>query len=265
MSLVVRYYDVDGSLVTVDLADYGVVIQDTPEGRDGIDVDWATAHVPGYGPVELGVEGEMQVRRITVDGGLKADDHATIVSNIRELKWILEDRELQLILPDDPTHYFVARLESPRLPPIAPTHSQRMSLLHWTFLCTDPHAFSTSETTIDFNAFATAVPIGSGDVRPVITVVGLDAFDVIHRSSAGVEVGRIRIEGAGTGEVVIDCENQVITLDGEEAPDLLVDSTDFIVLTKHHAGGSGGPHQTLEISPAATASAAQAVYRAKET
>jgi phage-related protein len=141
--------------------------------------------------------------------------------------------------------------------------TQRMQGAAWTFLCADPYAYETTTTSIDINAGAAACAMGTGLVRPVITIVDPpDDLVVIYRNGAGTEISRLSLtHAAATGTLVIDCDLQSITLDGADANDWLDVDTggDFPVLDWRDVIASVNP--TLELSPAATAASALAVYR----
>jgi hypothetical protein len=241
----------------VDLSTLGLITADVPELRDGVERDYPLGKVPGRGAVHLSRRGQPRERRITVVGAIAAADHATVLTAMDSLKRRVGAREVQIVVADALTRYFTGRPESIRLPTIAPTLSQRMVHVRWTWVCTDPLAYDTTPQSVAFGA-ATQMPLGSAPSRPVLTLsVPAGDVAVIYRDSGGTERGRIELVDVSGAELVIDCDDQVITFDDESGAELL-SGGDFLELDPLD-GAEGGPYPTLEV--VGTVTAAVAVYR----
>lgn len=252
-----------------DLKTLGLRVNDLPEIRDGLVTDYATGRVPGrIGVVHLSEsnEGQARERRITIVGHIIAtagsSAHATVLTNLDSLKFRVERRDVQIRSTTPTDRYWTGRSESCITPTEPPMHIQRGVGVRWTFLCEDPLAYATSETTVDFNAAATQCALGTGPSYPTITIVGpVTNPIIIYNDSGGTEVERttLTVTVPAGQALIIDNWNQVITLDGADANDSLTGG-DFLVLDPRD-GSAGGPYPQLQISPAATATSAQAVYR----
>lgn len=246
----------------VDLEGLGVLLVEDAQGQhDGFDVDQPIAHVPGkYGGVFLGVIGQSRERRVTVVGGLRSDTHAEVLTALDDLRWRIEERNVQVAFTDRTSRYFNGRLESVKHPGVPPAHTQRMSHFSWTFLCADPRYFESTPTVVTFTSSAASTPLGNAKVWPVISIVGAVTDPiVIYRNSLGVEMWRMAFVGSvgGGQELLIDFASQSITLDGADAYNLL----DGLVsrlgpLDFRDATSLTGAQPTLEISPTPTSATA---------
>jgi phage-related protein len=265
MSLV---HTIDGT----DVSSFGLRIADAPGTRAGLIRDHALAYMPGRdGALYMGADaqGQARERRIVLASDLNvahsSTAHATLLTQLDELKWRIARRDVQIVFGDQDTRYYTGRIERPDANHLAPVHTQRIVLLPLTFLCGDPLAYAVTQTTVTFTSAAAQCPLWTGLVYPLINVVGPVGpdFDIIYRDSGGTEQGRTQITGSvPSGQTLaIDCANQIITLDGADANDMLVDSTssDFITLDPKHGTTVAGAFPTLEITK--TPNSAQAIYR----
>jgi predicted phage tail component-like protein len=242
-----------------DLANIGFKLRE-PTGLGGLAYDLPIAHVPGRDDSVTIGEPEPKARTLTVVGSISVAtmaDLATLYSRVDELRWRLERESVQLIFPDHTDRYYTATLLNPDEIRIPPAFNQRMRELRLQFLCPDPRAYATTETTVAFGATAVQMPLGNAKAYPVITLTSPpDTLDIIAKNAAGTEVARLGlVDLAGATTVTIDNRWQIITVDGAAAPAKLVGTTDFFALSPLWATSLSGPWGTLETSVAATASA----------
>lgn len=255
--------------VTVDgvnLASLGLLTANVPELRDGVDTDFPTGRVPGRaGVVHLSSRGQPRERRFTIEGTIRANSHALVLDALDDLKWRCARQEVEVVFGDATTRYFTGILESAKNPVITPLQSQTRIGFRWTFLCADPYAYSTTETTLNFLSGTTTVTgLGTAPSFPVITIDGdITTLTLLYQTSAGIERGRMELEaedGYGwDGELVIDCANQIITVDDEDASDLLAGG-DFFSFDPIDGTSSVGPR--IGWTRSGTATVMSAVYRA---
>lgn len=266
MSLV---HTIDGT----DVSSFNLRISDAPGSRAGLNRDHSLAYVPGRdGALYLGADaqGQARERRLILSGDLDipygtSSAHTALLAVLDELKWRIARRDVQIVFGDETARYFTARIERPDANHVHPLHSQRVLLIQLGFLCADPYAYAVTETTVTFTSSAAQCPLWTGLVYPLVNIVGPVGpdFDIIYRDSGGTERGRTQIVGSvPSGQTLaIDSYNQLITLDGADAADMLVDSTtsDFIVLDPTHGATVVGAFPTLETTK--TPNSAQAIYR----
>ena len=264
MSLV---HTIDGT----DVSGFNMRIADALGTRAGLNRDHALAYMAGRdGAIYTGAdaEGQSRERRIIVAGDLDIDygtaaAHTALLTAIDELKWRIARRDVQIVFGDQDTRYYLARIERPDAEHVFPTHSQRILIVRLGFVCADPRSFAVTQSTVTFTSSSAQCPLWTGVVRPLINVVGPVGpdFDIIYRDSGGTEQGRLSIVGSvPSGQTLaIDCDNQIITLDGADANEMLLGSSDYVKLDPNHGTTVSGPFPTLEISK--TPNSAQAIYR----
>lgn len=237
----------------IDMRTLGVRDSDIPELRDGLEVGYPTGSVPGRGAVHLSRRGLPRERRITIVGWIAQEDHAAALAALDSVKRRLARREVQIVVADQVARYIHGVPESIRFPTIAPYQIQHGTHIRWTFLCVDPLFYAVAADSVAFGA-ATQIPLGSAPSLPVLTLTNPSGdIAVIYRSSAGLELARIEFSDVSGSELVIDCDNQVITIDDENGAGLL-SGGDFFALDPLH-GSEGGPYPTLEVSGATSGTA----------
>lgn len=244
----------------IDLDAYGVRINDEAVGwKDGPQIAYPMQNVPGRGPVITGAP-EYGIRTITASGWQQAGSLAA-VRDLRDALWFaLADRPLELELAAHPGRVYQARFISGEAVPMEPVLVQTAHRIRLEFQATDPLAYETSDTVVNF-AGATATPLGTAPSRPVIQIAGAVSPTVIYRDASGTERGRMEFSGTipGNNRIIVDCQARTIKrLDGTNAAAMLAGG-DFITLDPKHGGGPAGPLPTLEIAP--EASIARATYR----
>jgi hypothetical protein len=247
-----------------DLATLGFTLRDVL-GLGGLVRDLPVAKIPGrIDSVALG-EPQSRPRTITLIGMLSVAtmaDLEDLYENCDELRWRLERDSVQLSFSDlevrygGETRYFNATLLNPEEIRIPPAFNQRMRELRLQFVCPDPVAYATTETTTAFSSTPVEIELGSAPSYPVITLTDppLD-IDLIVKDADGVEVARLSlVDLYEAGIVVVDMRWQSITIDGLSAPETLVGTTDFFALDPRWATSLAGPWATLQTSVACTAS-----------
>lgn len=233
----------------IDLSTLGLLTANIPELRDGVDTDFPTGRVPGRaGVVHLSRKGQPRERRITVEGTIISTTHALVLEALDDLKYRCSRRESEIIFGDQDARYFTGILESAKNPVVTPMQAQTKIGFRYTFLCADPYAYSTSTVTLNIGTSGQQKEItglGTAPSLPTFTVDGdLDTLNLIYLSSTGVEQGRMEFEaddGYGwNGELVVDCANQIITLDDADASDLLAGG-DFLAFDPIDGTSTIGP------------------------
>ena len=207
-----------------------------------------------------------QPRRIAVAGWIRAADRATLRLYADRFKGRLRGGDLRVVFPDEPGRFIVGFAEQVTLPPIAPVYAQTAVNANWSLVCPDPHFYDADLTTVALSATAAAVPLGSGPVRPIVTISG-PATDpvVIYRDSGGVERARMSFTGTSIGSgasIVLDCTRMtIISGAGVNMANALVGASRWIVLDPYHAAGPAGPWPTLAVTGLGTGGSAKVEYR----
>lgn len=246
----------------LDTTTIGFVTSDWPNIRSAMEFDYPVTRISGRdGAVHLSRIGQGQGRDRFIDwiGYGRAVDHATLLTNLAELKWRCMRREVEIGLSTDPGWAWTAVLVRGPIPPMAPAETQKFTHLTWTFQLLDAVAHATSNTVIDFTAGATACPTDNIPSFPFIEIVGpVTNPEIILTSGSGAEIVRLSlIVTVGAGETLeIDCNNIQLSIDGVVDNDIAI-TGDFPWLDPLHYSTSS-PSSTPP-SLAVTGSPASAI------
>lgn len=180
--------------------------------------------VPGGMPIRAGET--ISAGRITVDGTLRATDHATLLARLDALALLLQG-ENSIRFDDFGDREWVGYLEeSSRLAIHDPQWIQRTGALSLVWSLPDPRARARTETT---RTGSGALVLGSA---PSPLRIEVAAAAVTVRVRAGGASGTILTELVWTGSsgaLVIDGETQTVSLDGDNAIDGITAASVFPV------------------------------------
>jgi hypothetical protein len=215
-----------------DFEDLGLVIERAPDQKSGVRVGYKTAPLPGrHGDVHLTRDGQGRARAVTLTCVVTGSDLADLRSKLDEIKWRLEDRTVQLTLPDQTDRYWSARLENPQAIGFRPDVVANRHRFRIRFLMVDPFAYATSETTVSLSSVATSLPIGNAPSYPTLSVGSPSTgFTFEYRNSAAALQTTLTLSASTGTTVVVNNLDLIITSDGANFSTALSTGSDFICL-----------------------------------
>lgn len=239
-----------------DLVSLGFHVSEIRGARGGTRHTARTFELPGRAGKGL-ASGTPSIapRVVVVDGVLKADTVADVVTNLHRLKGLVARGLLELRFSDDDTRILRARIQDVGAPPIPMQLIQTTVRVSLVFECLDPYWYDVSDTVQAFGASATDMLLGEAVSRPVIKVTGVATNPVVtYRDSGGTLVESMTF-GAFTiaaGDfLTIDCDKLTITKSVSSVVTNAIDELtagDFITLDPID-GDPGTPvWPTLEVS-----------------
>jgi phage-related protein len=191
--------------------------------------------IPGVpGERALDVAPQEAPRRLTASGLVIGTSAATARTNLDVLIALLSEPSLSVIFADQSDRAVSCELESMVVAPPAAFVIARKIPVTVTLIARDPYAYDVAAQNIAAGTGGTACPLGTGPVRPVLTLTAAAAVNnpvITVRNSAGATIGTIglTVALALNDVVVIDCAKRTITLNGVSRLDLLT-SGDFVTL-----------------------------------
>lgn len=206
-----------------DLSTLGFILE-VPDHREGQQAEWSLQEVPGrFGSVVTGSSPRYPARTMNLTGTVIADDlsHATLRSNLDEIKWRLGRSERVFRFSDDETLDFNARCVLASFPHIPPGLIQTAVKMRVRLLMVDPRKFATSDTVVgSIGASPTDLPLGTAPSDASISVTGSGSFTLTYKHEDGTTLYTMTITGA-TAPVTIDMSAYTITDAGGNAAEYL--------------------------------------------
>lgn len=239
-------FTVDG----LDFETLGLVIERAPDQKSGVKVRHRTADLPGrHGGVHLTRDGQGQVRKIDLTCMVVGDNVSDLRSNLDQIKFLLEDREVQLTLPDQTDRYWVVRLENPQSIGFRPDITARMHRFRLRFLAADPFAYDTSERTVALSTSDTLIHIGNAPVYPTLSVGSPSTgFTVELKNSGGTLQTTLTLSASTGAVVVVNNLDLIITSDGANFSTALSTGSDFLCFAStYRADFSTGTQATASL------------------
>ena len=195
---------------------YGLTLSDAPGWSDAPPRQHPVGTLAVRGVRTTGASLDMP-RRLTLNGLIRGSSAADARSKLDRMKLALSAQPVKLSFSDHLDRYVNARLDSFAVPPEA-----MGSAIHKRLRCSialtahDPQFYEQTATSLPTGGL---MPLGTGIHRPVITLaaatVSSPPFFVDLKDGVGTVVQTMTIDqGGGPQEIIIDCDNQVITADG---------------------------------------------------
>lgn len=202
-----------------DLSLLGLVLDDPKGWRDGFDTKWPSKAVPGrIGHVVTSAAPAYSPRNQVLTGAIEADDVATLISRIDEIKWrVGHNVENGFMFSDDESRFFYARctrFDVPKVPPALTQTAVRFLINLWQ---TDPRRYDISQTIVSGISTATDLPLGTAPTEAVISTAST-SFTITYKDYNSTTVASMTITGA-SGTVTIDMADYTITDGGGNAAD----------------------------------------------
>lgn len=210
---------------SVNARTYGFILSEPPGWLDAPPVQTPSAFVLQRGPVVLGTQ-TVQPRRVTLRGYVRGTSASDARSKLDSLKLALSFPPVKVIFDDSSTRYHSLHLEGFSAPPLPQGAFLAKDLrVEIAMVAYSPYAIDSSDTTVSGSS---ALPMGTGPVRPVVTLNGASS-PVTHnlRDKDNNVVASMVIAASGT--IVVDHDAKTITDDGVLNLNALT-SGDFFVI-----------------------------------
>ena len=209
---------------SVNARTFGFTLSEPPGWLDAPSLQTPSVQVIQRGPIAL--PQTVQARRVTLRGWVRGSSASDARSKLDSLKLALSFPPVKIVFDDTSTRYHSLHLEGFSTPPLQQgaflAKDLRVEAQLTAYL---PYAFDNSETTV---AGTSALPMGTGPVRPVVTLSGATS-PVTHnlRDKDNNVVTSMVIAAAGT--IIVDHDAKTITDDGVLNLNALT-SGDFFVI-----------------------------------
>jgi hypothetical protein len=165
------------------------------------------------------------------------------------------NRSLLVTFNDNSTRAVTCELETFAVTPPPAQHTQSFIPVAITLVAYDPYAYDITSTTVNL-AGATALPQGSGPLRPVVTITGASVNPLLTlRNSAGATVATLGITRTQVGgdSLVFDMKARTIKINGVSALGNVISGDFFEVDVAKHGNYRTSSWPTLQSSSGTTA------------
>lgn len=210
---------------SVNARTYGFILAEPPGWLDMPPVQTPSASVLQRGPIVLGAQTVLP-RRVTLRGHVRGSSASDVRTKLDSFKLALSYPPVKIVFDDSSTRYHSLHLETFSHPPLPQgTFLAKDLRVELTLVAYSPYAIDLSDTVISGTS---ALPMGTGPVRPVVTLSGA-SNPVTHnlRDKDSNVVSSMVIAAAGT--IIVDHDAKTITDDGVLNLNALT-SGDFFVI-----------------------------------
>lgn len=183
-------------------------------GKDGADV---TTDEPQVEPMEM-----------VADCELRGTDASDFEANLDKLKYLLRgtasSTTMQVSGGNQPDRYRSGKYVGPLTVQLANVDAGNLARVQFKIRFPNPIQFATSATTDTGITSGTdhACALGTYRSKPVITITSGTNPVLTYKNSSGSTIATMTL--TGTGDWVIDCEAETITLNGSPADDATTDN-----------------------------------------
>ncbi|MFA6044188.1 MAG: hypothetical protein WC718_04330 [Phycisphaerales bacterium] len=248
-----------------DCTRLGFALDNDLEGhRAGLTFQDRTTALPGrVGTIALGRERETTARTITTGGVQIATSVNQLVADADDLKRRATMGTVELRFSDEPTRFYLARLQTFEvtvMPPALRPTGTAMHRVRMVWLCSDPLSYEVSGTVVAFSTIRAECPVGSAPSLPQIRIfgpsTGVAGYTLTYRDAGGNTVATFALAGAAatltsTQTATIDMElATVLKSNGANMISGLSTAATFFALDPQDASGSTGPYPTMAINRA---------------
>ncbi|MFL5580108.1 MAG: phage distal tail protein [Gemmatimonadaceae bacterium] len=213
-------------------AAYGLVVEQVTGWLDAAQEKYPSVRLPnGYGEALLSTAPQVEARRLVARGVVRGSSAADARAKLDALRALFTKGRgktpLAVVLDDAATRQYNAVCESFAAPPPPASTIARDLPVEIALVCPDPYAYDTAQTSTGITA-TTAMPLGTGPVRPVITLTftaatvnpQLQFFEAVGSTTIGLVGATGTFQTTDT--IVIDCARRTLTLNGLPRIDLLL-------------------------------------------
>lgn len=209
---------------SVNASTFGFTLSDAPGWLDTPPTTTPTGVVLLRGARALGPSVE-QPRRVSIRGLVRGSSPSDARTKIDALKLALSFPPVQVSFADWATRYYLLRLDTFSVPAEAMGSQISKNLrVEITMTAIPPYAFETSTTTV---AGGAAMAMGTGPVRPVVTLTGANNPVISLKDKDANVVTVMALTLAGT--IVIDNDAMTILDDGVLNLNALVTGDFFVI------------------------------------
>ncbi len=241
----------------------GFRLLDAPGDFDSPETTYEEATIPGRrGMVRMSNEPIVSARDGLITGYIVADDEDDLTDKLDALRVLCRQgrHDVTLTIVNRASLERVGRLVRIACSPTPPAFIASKVPVELHFRYADPVASETTPTTVSgAEDEAVECPLGTEESHPVITLTGATDPVVTYKNAAGDTIGSMTIDTGGVSvDVVIDCAELTIAVDGDDAPESLT-AGDFFTLDPDDADGEDGP--TIETDSGALSATYTKNYR----
>lgn len=195
-------FHVDG----FDTSQLDLVVDNNLSGwRDAVDLRPRRRRVPNaYSHALISTKLQTRPRQLRITGNMVSVDVPTLLSNLDELKYRLNQGELQCKFEDSSTRFFKCYLDgSISIQGIPPAMIQIAHTIAIPLICLDPRHYDDTPQAVGFSA-ATAMPMGTAKVEPSIDMT-VGTFTLTYSGGA-----TLAVVGATAPPITVDMANKTI-------------------------------------------------------
>ena len=243
----------------------GLIISDVSGWIDAPELQYAAITVPGRpGQLIINPTPDVAPIRYIARGIVEGTDVATCRANVDKLKALFASVSgIAVGFLDQPGRAVTAYCTHFAHPVVAAQMISRKIAVEIGLVAFDPYEYDTAAQNIALTAAAANLALGTGPVRPVITITGASVNPVFTlKNSAGTVIGSLAltITTVAGDSLVIDCAKCTIRLNGVNRLNALTGGDFFTldVVAQGVFGSSSWP--TLTVAGLGTGTAA-AVYK----
>lgn len=241
----------------------GFRLLDAPGDFDSPETTYEEATIPGRrGMVRMSNAPVVSARDGVITGYILAADEDDLTEKLDALRLLCRQgrHDVTLTIVNRSSLERVGRLVRIACSPTPPAFIATKVPLELHFRYADPVARETTPTTV---AGAEDTPVecalGTEESYPVITLTGAIDPHVTYKNANGDPIGSMTISTGGLSvDVVIDCDELTITVDGDDAPEALT-AGDFFALDPDDGDDETGP--TIETDSGALSATYTKNYR----
>lgn len=234
---------------------YGFRLSEPPGWLDAPPRVVTTAQIVGRaGATRLETPRE-QPRQLVLRGVVRGSTAAVARANLDSLKQLFAKASNEITLQDWPTRYIVATLDSLTVPPASASLISRDLSVEIALTANDPYSY---ETTLSAPAVGAALPLGTGPVRPTVSVLGAAAGPIVMSlyNKAAVLMQSLTFDATaipGGQTLVVNHDLRTAVMNGTNWLSKIV-SGDFFVIDPADQANYGAPGPTISITGGGTGS-----------
>lgn len=228
---------------------YGLVVADVSAVNSAPERTTPTVPVWGRGGVTPMADSQEGPRTISVRGHVRGSSVADQRAKMDALKLALQVASIELIVPDQPTRYALVSLEQFDAPNLPIQYSQKDWPVNLRFAARYPYLLQTTPESIVSPA---ALPMGTGPVRPVMTLTGTTLAPVFTlKNNAAVTVATMTfgtLTMTAPDVLVVDCDTLTARMNGVNVLANLTLGDFFLIEPSIHANYSTSAWPTITVN-----------------
>lgn len=203
------------TVLTIDALDtdtLGLIIDSGTRGwRDIVDISYDFVSIPTKIAYQLTTnERGYRMRTISCNGSQWGDNLTDLIAKLDELKYRLNQGELQVIFADQPARYYKAYIDGDgvEVKGIHPDMTRIVHEIEISLVCPDPRLYETANQNPTLSG-DTTMSLGTAPVGGVFTIPGT-TFTLTYKHYDGTTLATLGVTGASNQPITVDMENESI-------------------------------------------------------